>query len=147
MPRPVTKPSSLESVRLDKWLWAARFFKTRRLAQAAVTGGKVSVNGSRAKPAREIHCDDTVTIQSGPYRHEVQVLALSDRRRSATEARELYIESEHSVAERERLRLLLRSQAQQVLYDPGKPAGRARRNLRRLKRGEPAPKSGRSTDD
>ncbi len=122
-------------VRLDKWLWAARFYKTRRLAQDAVTGGKITVNGVRAKPAKEIRCNDRLTIQLGPYQYQIQVLALSERRGPAQVAQNLYRETNASIEAREKLRVALRAQSQQVRYDPGRPAGRERRNLRRLKRG------------
>ena len=122
-------------VRLDKWLWAARFYKTRRLAQDAVAGGKITVNGVRAKPAKEIRCSDQLTIQLGPYQYQIQVLALSERRGPAQVAQTLYRETNPSIEAREKLRVTLRAQSQQVRYDPGRPAGRERRNLRRLKRG------------
>jgi ribosome-associated heat shock protein Hsp15 len=122
-------------VRLDKWLWAARFYKTRRLAQDAVTGGKITVNGVRAKPAKEIRCNDQLTVQLGPYQYQIQVLALSERRGPAQIAQNLYRETKASIEAREKLRLTLRAQSQHIRYDPGRPAGKDRRHLRRLKRG------------
>ena len=130
------KETSTVSIRLDKWLWAARFYKTRRLAQNAVAGGKIMVNGRRAKPAKEIHRDDILTIQRGPYQYKIQVMTLSERRGPAHEAQTMYQESSASIQAREDLKLTLRAQSQHVRYDPGRPAGRDRRNLRRLKRGE-----------
>jgi ribosome-associated heat shock protein Hsp15 len=79
-----------ERVRLDKWLWAARFFKTRSLATDAVTGGKVEVNGDHAKPAKAIKPGDEVRLRLGPYEHVLIVRALADRRGSATIAQALY---------------------------------------------------------
>ena len=95
-----------EGVRLDKWLWAARFFKTRSLASQAVNGGKVHLNGARTKAAHNVKIDDKLDISKGPYTFRVQVLALSLQRRPAVEARLLYAESEESIQERERQRQL-----------------------------------------
>lgn len=91
-------------VRADKWLWAARFYKTRALATAAINGGKVHVNGERIKPARRLGTGDSVVIRKGPYSFEVSVMRLSSRRGPATEACTLYRESEASVQQRQELR-------------------------------------------
>ena len=88
------------SVRIDKWLWAARFFKTRALAHAAVVGGKVKVGDERVKPAKELKIGDALSIRIGEYEWNVTVTALSDRRGPAEEARKLYSESEDSLARR-----------------------------------------------
>jgi ribosome-associated heat shock protein Hsp15 len=85
---------SRESLRLDKWLWAARFFKTRQLAVDAVKGGKVQVNGQRAKPGRAIEVGARIEIHKGGFSWDVEVLALSKQRRSASEAVLLYAEDE-----------------------------------------------------
>src|SRR3954454_19075867 len=90
-------------VRLDKWLWAARFYKTRSLATEAVTGGKVDVNGERAKPAKPIKPGDEIRLRLAPYEHIVIVRALAERRGSATVAQTLYDETPASRTERERL--------------------------------------------
>ena len=89
-----------ETVRLDKWLWAARFFKTRVLASAAVTGGKVHLAGNRIKPSRKVKLDDCFEVQRGYERFEVIVTGLSERRGSATAAQGLYRETDDSVARR-----------------------------------------------
>ena len=89
-------------MRLDKWLWAARFFKTRSLAQKAVAGGRVQLNGERTKPAHEVKAGDMVVVRVGDGRWEVKVAALSERRGPAEEARKLYEETEASRTERER---------------------------------------------
>jgi len=123
-----------EPVRLDKWLWAARFFKTRRLATDAANGGKITVNGERAKPARAIHVGDRLEIRRGPYKYHITITALSAKRGAASVASGLYLESDESQQARNMLRETLRSRAQQVLYDPGRPSGRDRRSLRRMKR-------------
>ena len=88
-------------MRIDKWLWAARFFKTRSLATQAVQGGKVKLNGVRVKPARELRPGDRLHVQVGEYGWDLTVLALSERRGPATEARTLYLEDEASRARRE----------------------------------------------
>lgn len=90
-----------EEVRLDKWLWAARFFKTRSVAQQAIRGGKVEVNRHRAKPARGVQVGDQLEITKGEVRFRVRVDAVSDRRGPATQAQTLYTETEDSVRARE----------------------------------------------
>ncbi len=90
-----------ESQRLDKWLWAARFYKTRSLAVEAINGGKVHLNNNRVKPSRTIKPDDILTISKPPYEHIVTILGLNKNRRPAVEAQQLYNESEASIAKRE----------------------------------------------
>ncbi len=97
----MTLPSIDESVRIDKWLWAARFFKTRSLATEAIERGKVKINGDRCKPARNVRHGDLLDIDNGSTEWQVKVLALSDKRGSATVARELYVETEESIQRRE----------------------------------------------
>jgi ribosome-associated heat shock protein Hsp15 len=92
----------LERLRIDKWLWAARFFKTRSLAKAAIEGGKVQLDGNRVKVSKEIGIGDRLSIRQGWDERDVIVLALSDRRQSATIAQQLYRETETSIARRER---------------------------------------------
>ncbi|MFQ5936695.1 MAG: RNA-binding S4 domain-containing protein, partial [Acidiferrobacterales bacterium] len=94
---------SIHTVRLDKWLWAARFFKTRPLATEAVTGGKVYVNGVRAKPGRVLSVGDAVTVRRGPYLFDVIVRGLAGRRGPASLAAELYEESKESRENRARV--------------------------------------------
>ena len=89
-----------DEVRIDKWLWAARFFKTRSAAQQAIEGGKVKLNDERTKPAKELRPGDRLLIQIGGYEWAVRVLQLSDKRGPATVARALYEESEESQAKR-----------------------------------------------
>jgi ribosome-associated heat shock protein Hsp15 len=117
-------------LRLDKWLWCTRFFKSRALAQEAVSGGHVHLNGERAKPARSVRCGDRLTITRGEERFEVIVRSLPVRRGPATEARQHYEETDESIAAREFRREAAR------LAPPtaaGRPEKHARRLLRRLK--------------
>lgn len=90
-----------ETVRLDKWLWAARFYKTRALATEAINGGHVSLNGSRPKPSRALQVGDRLTIRRGQDEYELEVLALSDKRGPAALAQQLYVEDEQSRRRRE----------------------------------------------
>lgn len=120
-----------ESVRIDKWLWAARFFKTRSLATDAVDGGKVKLNGERTKPARGVKVGDRLEIDNGATEWEVIVRDLADKRGSATIAQGLYQETEHSIAERDR-----RAEERRLFREPGesikgRPTKRDRRQLDR----------------
>ncbi len=94
------KPTDAK-VRIDKWLWAARFFKTRGLAKAAVEGGKVHIDGQKSKPSRLLDIGLTMTIRQGFDEKTVQVIALSEHRRGASEAQLLYCETEQSIEQRE----------------------------------------------
>jgi ribosome-associated heat shock protein Hsp15 len=122
-------PSGSGAVRLDKWLWAARFFKTRTLATEAVNGGKVELNGTRPKPAKDVKVGDQLRVRLGPYVHAVLVRALSERRGSAAAAALLFEETADSVAAREHLREQHRM-APTVQYDEGgRPTKKDRRAL------------------
>jgi len=120
-------------VRLDKWLWAARFYKTRGLASDAIAGGKVQVNGDRAKRARPVQPGDEIRIRQGPYEHHVVVRALSGRRGPASAAAELYEETPASRAAREARALQLKSIHAAFVPDKGRPTKKDRRELGRLK--------------
>ena len=122
-----------EKVRLDKWLWAARFFKTRALAAEAVEGGKVEVNGDRPKRARSLQVGDELRIRLGPYEHIVTVRALSDRRGPATQAAGLYQETEASRSAREARALQLKSLHSLFGPEKGRPTKKDRREIERLK--------------
>jgi ribosome-associated heat shock protein Hsp15 len=122
-----------EKVRLDKWLWAARFFKTRALAAEAVEGGKVEVNGDRPKRARPLQVGDELRIRLGPYEHIVTVRALSDRRGPATQAAGLYQETEASRSAREARALQLKSLHSLFGPEKGRPTKKDRREIERLK--------------
>lgn len=123
-----------EKLRLDKWLWAARFFKTRALAAAAVETGKVQVNAARVKPAKALAAGDTLTIRLGPYQHVVEVLMLSNRRGPATEAQKLYRETEESRTRRAVLALELKAQPMPS-DQKGRPTKKDRREIERVKNG------------
>jgi len=123
-------------VRVDKWLWAARFFKTRSAATEAVLGGHVHVGGERAKPAKEIRVGDTLEIRRGEIRWTVAVTGIADRRGSATQAAALYEETPESLAAREQQRLERRL-ARPLGADLGaRPTKQARRRIEALRRGE-----------
>ena len=122
-----------EKVRLDKWLWAARFFKTRALAAEAVAGRKVEVNGDRPKRARPLQVGDELRIRLGPYEHIVTVRALSDRRGPATQAAGLYQETEASRSAREARALQLKSLHSLFGPEKGRPTKKDRREIERLK--------------
>jgi len=122
-----------ETVRIDKWLWAARFFKTRSIASQAVTGGKVELNGERAKPAKHVQVGDTLRIRNGPYEHVVVVRALSEQRGPASVAQTLYEETAESRAEREKLSQQLRMAPARFVYEEGgRPTKKDRRDLSRF---------------
>jgi ribosome-associated heat shock protein Hsp15 len=123
-------------VRLDKWLWAARFFKTRSLAQAAVDGGKVKVKGGRVKAAKEIAPGAQLTIRIGEFEWAITVKALADKRRRADLARELYEEDEASSVRRFAQVADRRAQAAVWGERKGRPTKRDRRELERWKRGD-----------
>ncbi|MEE9304061.1 MAG: S4 domain-containing protein [Thiotrichaceae bacterium] len=123
----------LTAIRLDKWLWAARFFKTRKLASAAVGGGKVHVNGERVKPAKKVGCGDELGITRGIDVFSVEVIGLSGKRRPASEARELYSESAESIEKREKAQALRKLAGDSVFYSSRKPDKRQRRKIRQFK--------------
>lgn len=121
-------------VRVDKWLWAARFFKTRSLATAAAAGGKVEVNGERAKPARPVRVGDLVLLRLGPYEYRLVVRRLAERRGSAQTAGALYEEDPAGRAARERVAERLRlAGAGWLSREKGRPTKRDRRALDRLR--------------
>jgi ribosome-associated heat shock protein Hsp15 len=125
----------MDKVRIDKWLWAARFFKTRSMAAQAVAGGKVHLNDARIKPARLIQPGDELRIRRGELEFMVTVLALLDKRRPAKEAQLLYEESEESISQRQQYKEKKRLEAANRMYGPVKrPDKRARRKIRSFTR-------------
>jgi ribosome-associated heat shock protein Hsp15 len=129
----------VQQVRIDKWLWAARFFKTRGAATEAVLGGHVEVGGERVKPSKEVRVGDTVEVSRGQVRWTVVVAALADRRGPARVAATLYEETPESLASRERQRLELR-----LARPPGadlgaRPTKQAQRRIEAMRRGARRP--------
>jgi ribosome-associated heat shock protein Hsp15 len=121
--------------RLDKWLWAARFFKTRSQAAEAVDGGKVDVNGERSKRSRMIRPGDRIRIRSGPFEHRITVQAVAQKRGSAALASELFVEEAESRAARERLAQQHRLAARlDGGGSRGRPSKKDRRDLERWKK-------------
>ena len=120
-------------VRLDRWLWAARWFKTRSLATRAVTGGKVRLNGKRVRPAHDIGVGDEVRIQKGPYAFTVLVRGVSERRGPARDAATLFEETAESRAAREVRRIQMRDMPVPSYEGKGRPTKRERRDLDRIR--------------
>jgi ribosome-associated heat shock protein Hsp15 len=120
-------------VRLDKWLWAARFFKTRGLAAEAIDGGKVSVNDDRPKRARLIAVGDVVSVRHGAYEHIVAVRDVSARRGSAAIAQGLYEETAASIEARARIAAQQKSAAMSFSFSEGKPSKKERRAIDRVR--------------
>jgi ribosome-associated heat shock protein Hsp15 len=127
-------PPSLAPVRIDKWLWAARFFKTRSLATEAVEGGKIQVNGDRAKPSKAVKPGDEVRLRLGPYEHLVIVQGTAERRGPASVAATLFRETEESRSAREKLHWQLTAAAPAMEPEKGRPTKRDRRDLERFRK-------------
>ena len=126
--------ASAEDTRIDKWLWAARFFKTRSQATAAVSGGKVEVNGESAKPSKTVKPGDQVRLRIGPVEYRLTVTAIEERRGSAAVAQTLYMESADSIAERERVAAQRRFASAPAYEEKGRPSKKDRREMDRWKR-------------
>ena len=121
------------TVRLDKWLWAARFFKTRTLAAEAIDAGRVEVNGERAKRSRAITIGDKLRIRKPPFEQLIEVLGESEQRGPASVAATLYSESEESRKAREVLAAQFKAMGPPVFRDRGKPGKKERRTIDRLR--------------
>lgn len=124
-----------KQVRLDKWLWCARFFKTRSLATAAVNGGKVHLNGARARPAHDVRIGDRLQITRGSDRYEIVVQALTGTRGPASAAQLLYEETEVSRENRTREAALRKAAAMVMPVTRGRPDKKTRRLIHRFKQG------------
>ena len=125
--------SARERVRIDKWLWAARFFKTRSGAAHAVEGGKVKLNDERVKAAKGVRTGDRLTIRIGDCEWVIAIAALSDRRGPAEQARRLYVEDEASRARRDETVARRRAAFDPQAQPGGRPEKRERRELRRIR--------------
>ena len=121
-----------EKVRLDRWLWAARFFKTRSLAVEAIKGGRVTVNGLRAKPARQIGRGDQLHVRKGQLQFEIEVLELSEKRLGASLAQSMYRESSASMEARQQRAQEIRAHRQILIR--GRPSKKERRVQQAVKR-------------
>ncbi len=121
-----------ERVRFDRWLWAARMYKTRSQASAAITGGKARLRGRRSKPGALVGAGDTVQVRKGPYEIELVVKGLAEKRGGATEAARLYDETESSMEARAAVAAALRTQPVIVFHGKGRPTKRDRRRMEKL---------------
>lgn len=122
-----------EAVRLDKWLWAARFYKTRTLAKEMIDGGKVHYNGQRSKPNKIVEVGATLKVRQGSDEKEIVVLALSTQRRGTPEAQQLYRETEQSLANREKLAMARKMNALSMPHPDRRPDKKERRDLLKFK--------------
>lgn len=130
---PGSADPALETCRLDKWLWAARFYKTRDHAAEAVSGGKVSLNGGRVKPARQVRIGDVLVIHRAPYEFRITVTGLSLQRGPAEAAHTLYAEDEASLAARQALRQQLKDEGVSARDRPRRPDKRGRRLIHQFR--------------
>jgi ribosome-associated heat shock protein Hsp15 len=124
----------MEQARIDKWLWAARFFKTRTAATQAVLGGRAHVNGVRVKPSHEVHAGDTVEVTTRSERRTVDVVAIADKRGPAAVAAALYVETPESISAREQAALERRLATPPRMGFAGRPTKLDRRRLDALRR-------------
>ncbi|MFK7890380.1 MAG: RNA-binding S4 domain-containing protein [Granulosicoccus sp.] len=124
----------VDKVRIDKWLWAARFFKTRAQANEAIAKNRIQIDGQRIKPSRLVNVGDSVTVEKIPYQFTVVVTALNDQRRPASEASLLYQETEQSIEIRQIMRDRLRNDAmaRSGLAGEGRPSKKQRRQIIRF---------------
>ncbi|RPH28754.1 ribosome-associated heat shock protein Hsp15 [Buttiauxella warmboldiae] len=129
------KEKSSEGVRLDKWLWAARFYKTRAVAREMVEGGKVHYNGQRSKPSKIVELNAMLTLRQGNDEKTVKVLAVTEQRRPATDATQLYEETAESIAKREKVALARKMNALTMPHPDRRPDKKERRDLMKFKHG------------
>ncbi|QKJ85297.1 ribosome-associated heat shock protein Hsp15 [Paramixta manurensis] len=127
------KEKTAETVRLDKWLWAARFYKTRAIAREMIEGGKVHYNGQRSKPSKTVELNAELTLRQGNDERTVIILAISERRGPATEAQQLYRETEQSVEKREKVALARKMNALSMPHPDRRPDKKERRDLMKFK--------------
>ncbi len=125
-----------ESIRLDKWLWVARFYKTRAIARDMVDGGKVHYNGQRSKPSKTVEVGAELKLRQGNDERTIVILAVNNQRRGATEAQQLYQETEASIANREKVAQARKMNALTMPHPDRRPDKKERRHLIRFKNGE-----------
>ncbi len=130
------KEQSAPDVRLDKWLWAARFYKTRALAREMIEGGKVHYNGQRSKPSKIVELNATLTLRQGNDERTVIIEAITEQRRPAAEAVEMYEETAESVAKREKMALARKMNALTMPHPDRRPDKKERRDLMKFKYGD-----------
>ncbi|GJL35529.1 heat shock protein 15 [Enterobacter hormaechei] len=130
------KEQSAPDVRLDKWLWAARFYKTRALAREMIEGGKVHYNGQRSKPSKIVELNATLTLRQGNDERTVIIKAITEQRRPAAEAVEMYAETAESVAKREKMALARKMNALTMPHPDRRPDKKERRDLMKFKYGD-----------
>ncbi|MGM3173383.1 ribosome-associated heat shock protein Hsp15 [Dickeya lacustris] len=127
------EPDDDTSVRLDKWLWAARFYKTRALAREMIDGGKVHYNGQRSKPGKLVETGAEITLRQGSDERTVKVLLISDQRRPAAQAQMLYEETAQSIEKREKLAIARKMNALSMPHPDRRPDKKERRDLIKFK--------------
>ena len=120
-------------IRLDKWLWCARFYKTRSIAADALKTGKITANGERAKPSKSVKPGDILNIRKGPYHHMITVIDLAKSRKSATDAALLYEESPDSIIKRELVAAQLKAESVLMPTTKGRPSKKDRRSIIKFK--------------
>ncbi|MBC1187451.1 MULTISPECIES: ribosome-associated heat shock protein Hsp15 [Kluyvera] len=130
------KEKSTEGVRLDKWLWAARFYKTRAVAREMIEGGKVHYNGQRSKPSKVVELNAQLTLRQGNDERTVVVKGITEQRRPATEAVSLYEETAESIEKREKVALARKLNALTMPHPDRRPDKKERRDLMRFKYGD-----------
>ncbi|MFU9136633.1 ribosome-associated heat shock protein Hsp15 [Erwinia tasmaniensis] len=127
------KEKPAEAVRLDKWLWAARFYKTRAAARQMIEGGKVHYNGQRSKPSKIVEPDAELTLRQGNDERTVIVLIVGDQRRPAPEAQQMYAETAQSIEKREKIALARKMNALSMPHPDRRPDKKERRDLMKFK--------------
>lgn len=127
------KEKTSEGVRLDKWLWAARFYKTRALAREVIEGGKVHYNGQRSKPSKIVELHAELTLRQGNDERTVVITAIGDQRRPAIEAQEMYAETAASIEKREKMALARKMNALTMPHPDRRPDKKERRDLMKFK--------------
>jgi len=127
------KEKPAEAVRLDKWLWAARFYKTRAVAREMIEGGKVHYNGQRSKPSKIVEVNAELTLRQGNAQRTITVLATGDQRRPASEAQQMYAETAESIEKREKIALARKMNALTMPHPDRRPDKKERRDLMKFK--------------